>query len=45
MKKTTNFQASNSEDVSIKDDLDEKILKMDGHLSLLETDYNELKLQ
>ena len=42
---TTNFEAVNDEDVINKGYLDEKLLKIDGHISLLEKDYNEFKLQ
>ena len=42
---TTNFEAVNDEDVINKAYLDEKLLKINGHLSLLEEDYNEFKLQ
>ena len=38
---TTNFDAVNDEDVINKGFLDEKLLKIDGHLSKLEKDYNE----
>ena len=43
-KKTTNFEALNDEDVMNKGYLDEK-LKKDGHLSILEKDYNEFNIQ
>ena len=42
---TTNFEAINKEDVINKGYLDEKLLKINGHLSKLEKDYNEFKLQ
>ena len=42
---TTNFKPSDSEDVINKGYLDEKLLKIDGHLSKLEKDFNEFKLQ
>ena len=42
---TTNFEPNDNEDVINKGYLDSKILKMDGYLSKLEKDYNELKLQ
>ena len=42
---TTNLEAVNDEDVIIKTYLDEKTLKINGQLSLLERDYNEFKLQ
>ena len=38
---TTNFDAVNGEDVINKGFLDEKLLKINGHLSKLEKDYNE----
>ena len=44
MKKTTNFEPQDSEEVLNEAYLDEKILKVDAHLSLLEKDYNEFKL-
>ena len=42
---TTTFEAINDEDVINKGFLDEKLLKIDGHLSKLEKDFNEFKLQ
>ena len=42
---TTNFEAVDNEDVIKKAYLDSKLLKIDGHISKLEKDYNELKLQ
>ena len=42
---TTNFEPSNNEDVISKTYLDEKLSKTNGHLSFLEKDYNEFKLQ
>ena len=42
---TTNFEPNDNEDVINKGYLDEKLIKRDGHLSKLETDYNEFKLQ
>ena len=42
---TTNFKPSDSEDVINKGYLDEKLLKIDGHISKLEKDFNEFKLQ
>ena len=42
---TTNFEPINNEDVINKAYLDEKLLKLNGHLSLLEKDCNEFKLQ
>ena len=44
-KLTKNFEPVNNEDVINKAHLDEKLLKLDGHLSKLEKDYNEFKLQ
>ena len=37
---TTNFKAVNDEDVVNKSYLDSKLLKIDGHISKLEKDYN-----
>ena len=42
---TTNFEPINNSDVINKTYLDEKLLKIDGHLSKLEKDFNEFKLQ
>ena len=42
---TTNFEALKDEDVINKGHLESKLLKIDGHLSKLEKDYNEFKLQ
>ena len=42
---TTNFEPVDNEDVINKAYLDEKISKIDSHLSFLEKDYNEFKLQ
>ena len=42
---TTNFEAVDDIDVIHKGYLDEKLLKIDGHISKLEKDYNEFKLQ
>ena len=42
---TKNFDAVNDEDVINKGFLDGKLLKIDGHLSKLEKDYNEFKKQ
>ena len=42
---TTNFKPSDSEDVINKGYLDSKLLKIDGHISKLEKDFNEFKLQ
>ena len=44
-KLTTNFQPVDDSDVINKGYLDSKLLKIDGHLSKLEKDYNEFKLQ
>ena len=44
-KLTTNFEPVDGSDVINKDYLDEKLLKIDGHLSKLEKDFNEFKLQ
>ena len=44
-KLTTNFQPVDDIDVINKGYLDEKLLKIDGHLSKMEKDYNEFKLQ
>ena len=42
---TTNFEPIDNSDVINKGYLDEKLLKIDGHLSKLEKDYNEFILQ
>ena len=42
---TTNFEPVDNEDVINKGYLDEKLLKIDSHLSKLEKDYNEFQLQ
>ena len=44
-KLTTNFGAADDEDVINKGYLDSKIMKINGHLSKLEKQYNEFKLQ
>ena len=44
-KLTTNFEPIDNSDVINKAHLDSKLLKIDGHLSKLEKDYNEFKLQ
>ena len=44
-KLTTNFEPVDDLDVINKGYLDSKLLKIDGHLSKLEKDYNEFKLQ
>ena len=40
---TTIFEPNDSEDVINKGYLDSKLLKVDGHLSKLEKDFNEFK--
>ena len=42
---TTNFEPVNNSDVINKGFLDEKLLKINGHLSKLEKDFNEFKKQ
>ena len=42
---TTNFDAVDNEDVINKGYLDSKLLKINGHLSKLEKDFNEFKLE
>ena len=42
---TTNFEPVDNADVINKGYLDEKLLKINGHLSRLEKDFNEFKLQ
>ena len=42
---TTNFQPVDDSDVINKAYLDEKLKKIDGHISYLEKDYNEFKVQ
>ena len=42
---TTNFEPIDNSDVINKGYLDSKLLKIDGHLSKLEKDYNEFILQ
>ena len=42
---STNFEPVNNSDVINKGYLDEKLIKIDGHLSKLEKDYNEFKLE
>ena len=44
-KLTTNFEPNDNEDVLNKGYLDSKLLKVDGHLSKLEKDYNDFELQ
>ena len=42
---TTYFEPNDKEDVVNKGYLDSKLLKIDGHLSKLEKDFNEFKKQ
>ena len=42
---TTNFEAVDNSDVINKGYLDKKLEKINGHLSFLEKDFNEFKLQ
>ena len=42
---TTNFKPTNDEDVVNKAYLDEKLKKIDGHISYNEKDHNEFKLR
>ena len=42
---TTNFEPIDNSDVKNKGYLDENLLKIDDHLSKLEKDFNEFKLQ
>ena len=44
-KLTTNFEPVDDSDVINKGYLDSKLLKIDGHLSKVEKDFNEFKLQ
>ena len=44
-KRTTNFEPIDNSDVINKAYLESKLLKIDGHLSKLEKDYNEFILQ
>ena len=44
-KLTTSFEAIDDSDVINKAYLDEKLKKIDGHISYLEKDYNEFKIQ
>ena len=44
-KLTTNFEPTDDSDVINKAYLDEKLKKIDGHISYLEKDYNEFKKQ
>ena len=43
--KITNFEPVDNSDVINKGYLDEKLIKINGHLSKLEKDFNEFKLQ
>ena len=45
MKKNNEFEPSNDEDVMNKAYVDEKLVKIEGHLSFSEKDDNEFKLQ
>ena len=40
-----NFEAVNDEDVIKEANLDEKLWRKNGHISCIERDYNEFKLQ
>ena len=44
-KLTTNFEPTDNSDVINKAYLDEKLIKINGHISKLEKDYNEFILQ
>ena len=44
-KKSTNFEPTDNSDVINKAYLDEKLKKIDGHISYIEKGYNEFKLQ
>ena len=44
-KLTTNFEPTDSSDVITKAYIDEKLKNIDGHISYIERDYNEFKLQ
>ena len=44
-RKTTNFEAVDDKDVINKAYLDEKLKKIDGHISYIENDYIEFKVQ
>ena len=44
-KLTTNFEPIDNEDVINKAYLDEKLKKINGHISYIEKDYNKFKLQ
>ena len=43
-KLTTNYKPSNDSDVISKAYLDEKILNINGYISYIEKEYNEIKL-
>ena len=43
--KTTDFEAVDDKNVINKAYLDKKLKKIDGHISYIEEDYNEYKLQ
>ena len=45
MKKTTSFEPIKNENVKNKAYLDGNLLKRNCHLSLLEEEFNEIKLQ
>ena len=42
---STNFETTDDSDVINKSYLDSKLSKINGHISLLKKDYNELKIQ
>ena len=44
-KLTTNFEPVDNEDVINKGYLDEKLIKINGHISKMEKEYNEFKLE
>ena len=44
-KLTTNFELVDNKDVINKAYLDEKLIKINGHISKLEKDFNEFKLE
>ena len=44
-KMSTNFEPVDNDDVINKGYLDSKLIKIDGHLSKLEKDFNEFKIQ
>ena len=43
-KKTTNLEAVKDEDITNEEFFDKKLWKIDGHLSILEKDYDKIKL-